>query len=384
MGNPTQAPAPPSYRNEADADAVSMHTTRGDYEYDDAPDLPSYSDSEAAEASSSQSSSGDASASRPVASVDPYPRVQPVSNWRHTSSGKVQNKNETVIRMDARLNDADQLQDYVEKYLTTIPPNPLVRIVGTHQETHYNAKNKKDEKQTVTDFDFSFSLQSYLKRDPEFWVTLLADNGDRVHRGSFRKTRAKSYMRDIESAESGCLTLQDWCRDYSNSKFALKVFRVNREITGLGTDYLRPAIERLVRSTHYHAHVDISFPIEEKTVDIYSPHWVNKARLSWVRWFFYLTFLWLITWPILFFTTKIWAVYTVRWTWSRCYKDEERAAHLFCLRLHKREAMGGHAQESHHEPRAGEVSRRCDGLSHGCPGRHGTAWCEREAVKYGR
>ena len=52
MGNPkallAESAPPPQYRDEVD-DALSMHTTRSDYEYgvdvDDAPDLPSYSDS---------------------------------------------------------------------------------------------------------------------------------------------------------------------------------------------------------------------------------------------------------------------------------------------------------------------------------------------------
>lgn len=35
-------------------------------------------------------------------------------------------------------------------------------------------------------------------------------------------------------------------------------------------------------------------------------------------------FQFLITWPVLFFATRYWSVYTVRWLWSRCHTDHEQ------------------------------------------------------------
>ena len=81
--------------NPEDGDAVSMHTTRDDYEYDDAPDLPSYSDSEAAVTASRQADDTD----QQVLGFDPYPRVQPLSDAVHIFGSKVKNVNETTIRM---------------------------------------------------------------------------------------------------------------------------------------------------------------------------------------------------------------------------------------------------------------------------------------------
>lgn len=326
MGKPSPPPAPAAegYRDEP-ADAVSMHTTRDDYEYDDVPELPSYSDSEAAAASASASQQGGTNStivSRPIFGVDPYPVVSG-STWRQTSTGMVPSKNNTTIRMDSRLNDADELEDYVKKYLAVVPPNQLIRVIGTHQETHYNTSNKKNEKQDITDFDITFSLQSYLSREKGLWAAWTADNSDHVHRGSWRKTRAPGYRQDVEVGETEQQSLQDWCRDYCNNKSTLRVFRITRNIVSLDTEYLRKSIEGIIRSTHYHGHLHISFPIEEQHIDIYNPHWINEARLSWVRWLFYLSFLWLITWPILFFITNRWSVYTVNWFWCRCHQDHE-------------------------------------------------------------
>lgn len=145
-----------------------------------------------------------------------------------------------------------------------------------HDETQYNHSSKKNEKKTVIDFDIWLSLASYLTRERGLWMSYVADNSDNVYRGSFRQTRARGYRQDIEIAESRNPSLQDWCREYCSNKSTLKVFRVTRNVTDLETTYLHNSLERLVRSTHYHGRLDISFPIEEKNIDIYNDHWINK------------------------------------------------------------------------------------------------------------
>lgn len=88
------------YRDDPeDVDAVSMHTTRDDYEYDDAPELPSYSDSEAAAEASGPANHSTPSSTREILNFDPYPKVQALSNEVAFSGSKVQNVNETTIRI---------------------------------------------------------------------------------------------------------------------------------------------------------------------------------------------------------------------------------------------------------------------------------------------
>jgi hypothetical protein len=258
------------------ADAVSMHTTRNDHEYNNEPELPSYSDSEAAASASRDAINPPTSTNNLVLLSDPYPRVQPYTNWQNISSGKVKNSNETTIRIDGRLADPDELESYIQSYIAVVPPDQRIRIMGVHEETHYSDSKKKNEKKTVIDFDISFSLGSYLTRERGLWTPFVADNSDNVYRGSFRKAQAKGYRQDIEIAENGNPSLQDWCREYCSNKSTLKVFRVTRNVTDLETAYLHNSLERLVRSTHYHGHLDISFPIEEKNIDIYNDHWINR------------------------------------------------------------------------------------------------------------
>ena len=314
-----------SYRDDPEAeDALSLHTTRDDYEYDDLPELPSYSDSEAAASASRSTNTQPESTNQPISRYDPYARMQPLTDWQSISHGKVNNLNETTKRMDSRLSDPDELEKYVKNYLAMVPPDQRIRMMGTHQEKQYNHSNKKNEQKMVVDFDISISLNSYLSREQGLWSAYTVDNSNKVYRGSFRKTRAKGYRQDIEIAESEMPNLQDWCRAYCSDKSSLKVFRVTRNVAELETEYLRTNLEHIIRSTHYHGHLNISFPTEEKNVDIYNDHWISRWRVGWQRWIFYLTFLWLITWPLLLFATKWWSVYNVRWLWPRCHQDEEQ------------------------------------------------------------
>jgi hypothetical protein len=266
----------PYHDDSEEADAVSMHPTRGDYGHDDGPELPSYSDSEAAASASRNAIDPTSSINHQMLGHDPYAMAQPLRNTQYRSNGKVQTCHETTIRMDARLADPNELEKYMRSYVAVVPPNQCVRISGMHDEMQYNHSSKKNEKKTVTDFDISFSLSPYLTRDCSLWSTFTADNSDSVYRGSFRKTRAKGYRQDIEITESENPTLQDWCREFCGDKSALKVFRVVRTVDGLETDYLRNSLERLVRSTHYHGRLNISFPVEEKNIDIYNDHWINR------------------------------------------------------------------------------------------------------------
>lgn len=308
MGKPkVQEP----YRD--DPDAVSMHTTPDDYEYADGPEpveeLPSYDDSEAAASSSSAAPAPrEDGRARSVAAIEPYQVLY--------YPGRTNDKGEITIRMSEELTDPTMLHEYLNLYLRAAPPRPLVRLHGWHYET-VRRKDKK-EQERVTDFDIRMSFQPYLSKplDKDWWNETIAGDADTTYRGGWRKTRAPGYKPGISlDDDTPQRTLMDWCEDYCASPAKLKVFRVNREVI-MRTSVLKPKLENLVRSTQYRGHVDVTFPIEGRTVDIYTPHAINKWRTSWIRYIFYITFLWIITWPILFFTTKWWDVYTVTWFFS--------------------------------------------------------------------
>ncbi|KAK5727497.1 hypothetical protein LTR15_003393 [Elasticomyces elasticus] len=329
MGKPTaKAPPPAQYRDDPD-DAVSMHTTPDDYQYDDIPDPPSYSDSEAV----ATSSNGVNSTGQDAPPLDEYAVIPAGSttNFRTQSRGKVVTGSETTIRMDERLEDPKELYNYITKALALLSPKIQVRVRGWHNETIERRNNKNGtskETNTVIDFDMVFSLSRYMPNSPadEGWQPYHVADNDPAYRGSWCKTRAHSQ--DIESDSESVLAedvaythptsraLMRSVTDYCESKAKLRVFRFTREVSGLDEGALTASIDRLIRSTNYRGHISISFPIADKHVDVYNPSTINQWRTSWIRFIFYLTFLWIFTWPILFFCTKRWDVYRVKWCWS--------------------------------------------------------------------
>lgn len=308
-----------------DVDALSMHTTPDDYEYPEPTEgLPSYSDSEAA-AGSSTSAPADTSNTRRAAPAEPYtviPSKQGVFSTQRFSNGSGA-LNQNTIRMEESLTDPDTLYGYIMDCLRVAPPRPLIEIHGWHNET-VRRKDKK-EQERVTDFKIHMQLERHLSRafDADLWEERVVDDSESTYRGSWRKTKAPGYKPGIQLTDEPQRTLKDWCEDYCASPSKLKVLRINRNVHGLDFAMLKTRLESLVRSTHYRGHVDISFRVDEQKVDIYSPHLVNQWRTNWVRWLFYITFLWIIIWPVLIFVTKWWDVYTVNWYFSRELRDGE-------------------------------------------------------------
>jgi hypothetical protein len=191
--------------------------------------------------------------------------------------------------------------------------------MGTHKETV--RRGDKKETHHVTDFRVVLNLQRYLWKDFDnsrfaSMTLVTVDNGVKTHRGTILKCRAPGAKQDIEVGAPKP-TLTEWCHRYCASPRMLRMFRLERTVPGLDMEYLKNRLEGLIASTNYRGHVSITFPIEDKNLDIYTSNAINKWRMkTWVCWVFYLTFLWIFTWPYLFFMTKRYAVVNARWPFS--------------------------------------------------------------------
>lgn len=213
---------------------------------------------------------------------------------------------------------------YLEKGIRDFarnPPNPMVYIMGTHQETTRHRTSDKREKKTVTDFRIAISLQQYLGNEftsgrASSMRLETVQNGEKTYRGTVFKTRAPGATQDIEVGTPPP-TLKEWCHRYCASSSMLRIFRLQRPVTGLDKSYLKDHIHGLIRATNYRGFVSVTFPVEEKNIDIYSSSRINELRITtWVRWVFYLTFLWIFSWPALFFATKRYSVVRAEWPFS--------------------------------------------------------------------
>lgn len=309
MGKATQAP--PAYRD--DPDAVSLHTTPDDYTYDDAPEIsglpPSYTDSEAG-------------SSTPIV-TQPIHHVPPPATRTNHNSPTYKNGVPVVCETLHILNrELDHNPDALESFIRNSAlsaPTPYIYIMGTHKETV--KRGDKKETQHVTDFRIVLNLQRYLFENFDASNTgsmslTTVENGVKTHRGSSFKCRAPGAKQDIEVGTQAP-TLTEWCHRYCASPRMLRMFRLERTVPGLDRTYLKNRLEGLIASTNYRGNISITFPIEDRNLDIWTSNKINQWRLkTWVCWVFYLTFLWIFTWPYLFFMTKRYAVVKAEWPWS--------------------------------------------------------------------
>jgi hypothetical protein len=312
MGRPSEPP--PSYHD--DPDAVSLHTTPDDYTYDDAPEIsglpPSYTDSEAGNSNTPVSSI-------PIRHVPP-PTTRTNHNKPSFKHGKpVVN---TTIHVQEPLYDTDpsELESAIHAF-SKVAPTPLIYIMGTHRETHKEGDKQKSRQ--ITDFRLVINLSKYIcaHQIPNNYDTMTlstAENSEKTHRGTILACRAPGSTQDIEVGGAPKPSLTEWCHRYCASPRALRIFRLQRQVTGLNEEYLSNRIEGIIRSTNYRGHISITFPVEGQNVDFYTSNRINSWRLTtWIRWLFYLSFLWLFTWPILFFSTRRYSVVKATWPFSK-------------------------------------------------------------------
>jgi hypothetical protein len=80
---------------------------------------------------------------------------------------------------------------------------------------------------------------------------------------------------------------------------------------------LEENLTSLVRNTNYRGHIKISFPIENPGVEVYSYHWVNKARHNMIAIILsVITATILFIWPIITLMTKRYDVVKHVWYFS--------------------------------------------------------------------
>ncbi|KAH7400831.1 hypothetical protein DE146DRAFT_476410 [Phaeosphaeria sp. MPI-PUGE-AT-0046c] len=293
-----------------DPDAVSMHTTPDDYTYDDAPEIsgmpPSYTDSEVENSS--------------FASAPPIRHVPPPTTKTNHNSPKFKSGqpvvHETTTHMNAEL-DSDPVKfEKAIRDVATLPPTPYIYIMGTHKETV--KRGDKKETHHVTDFRIVINIQHYIYNNEHSEPTGIVTpwNAEKTYRGSILKCRGPNAKQDIEVGDEQ-RSLTEWCHLYCASPRMLRIFRLQRTVPGLDEQYLRNRIEGLIASANYRGNVSISFPIEDRNVDFYTSNKINEWRLkTWIRWVFYLTFLWIFTWPYLFFMTRRYTVVKAQWPFS--------------------------------------------------------------------
>ncbi|KAI1127825.1 hypothetical protein F5Y10DRAFT_241863 [Nemania abortiva] len=313
----------PNHHDDSFSDAVSLHTNPGEgsaaapYVDDDAPELniddlpPNYSDavnpSEAAPMLASTVAPGSAM-NDTIRPVDRDCKV--ITDLNNGAQAWVAKS----------IEDPSTLERYIRQ-LSGIPPRPYIKLVGTHTETTRDSKGKH-EKNTVTDFDVTVELTSYLFADAQYrksWSELrTVENSEKVHRGTILAKRGKGSNQSIEVGADAKPTLKEWCHRFAASSAGLKCFAFNRRMVGFDEEGVKHRLEELVRRTNYRGHLNVQLIMNDSWILMYNDTRINRWRLTpWIFWLFALTLTFIFSWPYLILCTKRWEVVVADWPFSR-------------------------------------------------------------------
>ncbi|KAF2220981.1 hypothetical protein BDZ85DRAFT_283881 [Elsinoe ampelina] len=132
------------------------------------------------------------------------------------------------------------------------------------------------------------------------------DEGRRGHRGGrWRGHEPHVVWEEDREGQSTRLALRRWCEMFVADRAGWKSFGFKRWVEGFDKVRVRQLVETAVRGTGYMGRVHVDFAERQNEVVVFSPGRINALRtMVWVRWLFYLTFLWIVSWPVLFFLTK--------------------------------------------------------------------------------
>ncbi|KAI0143413.1 hypothetical protein GGR57DRAFT_484124 [Xylariaceae sp. FL1272] len=322
-----------SGRDGVPADAVSLHSNVGEssssfpFTDDDAPELdiddlpPNYTDAvDGSEGAPMLPPDSNTPAVVPAILASVRPRELDATVVKDLNTGA-----EAWIAKSVE--NPEDLANYVRQLAVT-PPRPYIKLVGTHTETTRD-RDDKPKKTTVVDFDVSVELTPYLYRDAQYresWTRLrTVENSDKVRRGTVLRKRAPGSNQSIEVGGDPHPTLQEWCHRFSASHAGLKCFVFQRQMTGLDEELLVLRLKQLVRDTNYRGHLNVSIVSKDAHFELYNDAKINRWRFtSWITWLFYLSFLWIFSWPYLFFRTKRWEVAVAEWSFSRITESGTR------------------------------------------------------------
>ena len=167
---------------------------------------------------------------------------------------------------------------------------------------------------TVTDFYLRLDIKEHLVPSLDASHSLLCQDFDiplpqvKAYRGHRTKT---------DCSQDSAPDAEAYIHSYITSSFPVRSFTLNRRILHHESAALEALITSLVRSTNYRGDLRVTFPVTQSRVTVYSPCWQNHYREKlWLRWIFYLTFLWVTSWPYLWFMTRRWEVQTAAFPYS--------------------------------------------------------------------
>ncbi|ORZ12751.1 hypothetical protein BCR42DRAFT_419887 [Absidia repens] len=214
-----------------------------------------------------------------------------------------------LLSRDRHLNqDGEALTQFFQKH--NIPPHMKIRFYGYHDETYYKSKNVRDkhghwkeQRKPVTKRveDFNFDLDC---------SDLVSDQCQRVY-----------VLPDPKTGQ--IKTVRQLCDDYVREATQFKEIQLTKVINW---DFaqLTQAFTTAIRSHGYYHNVAISYELTDHIITIKTDSKLSKLADHWaVRLFFYITCLYIFTWPYLWFCRKKFGYATLKSEWKMKVTERE-------------------------------------------------------------
>ncbi|KAJ6133553.1 hypothetical protein N7471_008768 [Penicillium samsonianum] len=285
----------------------------------------------------------------PIQSVQPPTSIRPLrlidSAYVLPGVKDVRPQDKVSLTLEPALSsNCDELYNVICRQIR-LPPRPLLYIHGTHSESSNDKKDKKSN--TVSDFNFKLDLAETMLTGWEggytdaIWreVEILTDEYLKpAYRGGILRSRtykppksraaislggdsdallARDDADEQDNSSPEAKSLRMWCERFCRDPASVKSFTLHRKVSGFDSNAMRNVLSSHIRELNYRGSINFSLFIAQRSVTIYSPHWINRLRTNrFVWWAVVLLQLWIITWPVIFFMEKRYEVIHTRWNAS--------------------------------------------------------------------
>lgn len=310
MGRPNAPQVSVPYRDD-DTASTSSAVPLQEHIFTDEDAPPAYTDN--------PRSVGSVRRPRRIDSDEAPPSAQAQGNLSLVSKVHEDSKGSIITYVSNIVCSDPERCQWLAEYEVEKAPKPMIRLIGSHMETRQ--RDKKEEKERVTDFDINVPLHALLERSWKRSKTV--ESTQKTYRGGIAK-RVDPRMNAHPEAAEMAPSLKEWCHRFCASSASTKTFTISRNVTGIDQSLLTQQMTEVIRRTNYRGNINITYPVRYRRTVFMSDHWINRYRHNnFIWWTCVILQLWIFTWPLLWFMTKRWEVYSVEWP-CEIYKSADQ------------------------------------------------------------
>ncbi|CAO3628725.1 unnamed protein product [Mucor hiemalis] len=215
---------------------------------------------------------------------------------------KYKTTKEGIISRDHHINnDGEALLQFL--YQHNKAPRMKINFYGYHEETRWKTVTRKDcngdiinerepETRRIDDFNFDIDVSSDISN---------------VCQGLY-------ILPDPKTGE--VKPLRELCNDYVHETNLLKELKLTKEINW-DFNGLTRGLTSAIRNNGFYENVEISFKTENDEITVKTDHYISRwIDNKYIRFFFFITFLWIISWPIIWLSRKRFGHKTLKSAWN--------------------------------------------------------------------